>query len=70
MFKRQIGLVVMAFLVLSPSLVHANDIDDDDYISVGNIHIEKNQTGTSVKTPNIQIETPKTAENRPIFKSQ
>jgi hypothetical protein len=66
MFKRQIGLVVMAFLVLSPSLVHANDVDDDDYVSVGNIHIQKNQTGTSIKTPNIQIETPKTAD-KPIL---
>jgi hypothetical protein len=65
MFNRQFGLLVIAVLVLSPTLVHADDIDEDHNLSVGNIQIQTAPNGSSVRTPNIQIDSPtKTAENR------
>jgi hypothetical protein len=68
MFNRQFGLLVIAALVLSPTLVHADDIDEDNNLSVGNVQILTTPNGSSVRTPNIQIDTPtKTAENRSIF---
>lgn len=68
MFNRQFGLLVIAVLVLSPTLVHADDIDEDHNLSVGNVQIQTTPNGSSVRTPNIQIDSPtKTAENRSIF---
>jgi len=68
MFNRQFGLLVIAALVLSPTLVHADDIDEDNNLSVGNVQILTTPNGSSVRTPNIQIDTPtKTAENRSVF---
>jgi hypothetical protein len=61
MFDRQFGLLVMAVLLLSPSLAQAND---DDVLSIGNVRIQTTRSSTSVKTPNIQVESPRTAENR------
>jgi sigma54-dependent transcription regulator len=67
MFNRQFGFLVMAVLVLSPSLVHANDIDEDDNLSVGNVQIQTTRSGTSIRTPKIQIDSPKTTENHSVF---
>ena len=68
MFNRQFGLLLIAALVLSPTLVHADDIDEDNNLSVGNVQILTTPNGSSVRTPNIQIDSPtKTAENRSIF---
>ena len=68
MFNRQFGLLLIAALVLSPTLVHADDIDEDNNLSVGNVQIMTTPNGSSVRTPNIQIDSPtKTAENRSIF---
>ena len=68
MFNRQFGLLLIAALVLSPTLVHADDIDEDNNLSVGNVQIMTTPNGSSVRTPNIQIDSPtKTVENRSIF---
>ncbi len=64
MFNRQFGLLVMAVLLLSPSLAQANDDDD---LSVGNVRIQTTRSSTSVKTPNIQIESPRTTDNHSVF---
>jgi hypothetical protein len=67
MFKRQFSLLVMATLLLSPNLVHANEIDGDTNLSVGNIQIQNTSNGNKIQTPNIQINTPKAAENPVII---
>jgi hypothetical protein len=64
MFNRQFSLLVMATLLLSPTLVEANEIGRDTHLSVGNIQIHNTAIGTKIQTPNIQIGTPKTTENR------
>jgi ribosomal protein S30 len=57
MFKRQFSLLVMATLLLSPSLVHANESNEDTNISVGNIRVQTNSRGTSIQTPGINVNT-------------
>ena len=64
MFNRQFSLLVIATLLLSPNLVHANEIDGDSNLSVGNIQILNTGNGTILKTPNIQINSPKATENQ------
>jgi hypothetical protein len=66
MLNRQLGLLVMAALLLSPNLVYANEIDGDSHLSVGNVQIYTNGGGTTIQTPKIQVNTPKT-ENRTLI---
>jgi hypothetical protein len=67
MFNRQFSLLVMATLLLSPDLVHANQIDGDTHLSVGNIQIHTTNNGTTIQTPQIQVNTPKPTENRTLL---
>ncbi len=69
MFNRQLGLLAMAILLLSPNLVHANEIDGDRNLSVGNIRIINTSNGTFIQTPNIQVNTPTTTE-QPVLISR
>ncbi len=57
MFNRQFSLLVVATLLLSPSLVHANELDTDTNISVGNIRVQTNSRGTSIQTPGVNVNT-------------
>lgn len=59
MFNRQFSLLVMIGLLLSPDLVHANGIDGDRNVSVGNVQIRTTKNGTVLQTPKIQVSTPK-----------
>jgi hypothetical protein len=69
MFHRQLSLLAIATLLLSPSLVHANEIDGDRNLSVGNIQIINTSNGTLIQTPNIKVSTPTTTE-QPVFISR
>jgi hypothetical protein len=62
MFNRQFSLLAIATLLLSPNLVHANEIEIDRNLAVGNIQIINTSNGTLIKTPNIQVNTPTTTE--------
>jgi hypothetical protein len=64
MFNRQFSLLVMATLLLSPTLVQANEIDGDTHLSVGNMQIHKTGDGTTIQMPGMQINNPKAIENR------
>jgi hypothetical protein len=64
MFNRQFGFLVMATLLLSPNLVHASAFDENTHLSVGNVQINTTDSGTTLRTPKIQIDTPKTTESR------
>jgi hypothetical protein len=67
MFNRQFGLLVMATLLLSPTLVHASAFDEDTHLSVGNVQIHTTDSGTTLQTPKIQIDTSKSTENRVLI---
>jgi hypothetical protein len=69
MFNRQLSLLAIATLLLSPNLVHANEIDSNRNLSVGNIRIINTSNGTLIQTPNIQVNTPTTTE-RPVLISR
>ncbi|WP_295621191.1 hypothetical protein [Chamaesiphon sp. GL140_3_metabinner_50] len=69
MFNRQLSLLAIATLLLSPNLVHANEIDIDRNLSVGNIQIINTTNGTLIQTPNIQVNTPTTTE-QPVLISR
>jgi hypothetical protein len=59
MFNRQFSLLVIVGLLLSTDLVHANEIDGDRNVSVGNVQIRTTPNGTVLQTPKIQVSTPK-----------
>jgi hypothetical protein len=63
MFYRQLSLLVVTILLLSPNLVRAQEIEPGSQLSVGNIFIQTNDYGTFIYTPQIQISTPKSIEN-------
>jgi hypothetical protein len=63
MFNRQFGLMAIAILLLSPNLVHANELDGNANLSVGNVRIVNTGNGTTIQTPQIQISTPKIPTN-------
>jgi hypothetical protein len=63
MFYRQLSLLVVAILLLSPNLVRAQEIEPGSQLSVGNIFIQTDEYGTFIYTPQIQIITPKASEN-------
>ncbi|WP_310484029.1 hypothetical protein [Chamaesiphon sp. VAR_48_metabat_403] len=69
MFHRQLGLLAIATLLLSPSLVHANEIDGDRNLSVGNVRIINTSNGTLIQTPNIRVNSPTTTE-QPVLISR
>jgi hypothetical protein len=69
MFNRQLSLLAIATLLLSPNLVHATEIDGDRNLAVGNIRIINTSNGTLIQTPNIQVNTPTTTE-QPVFISR
>jgi hypothetical protein len=63
-------LIAIATLVLSPNLVHANGIDGDRHLSVGNIQILNTPTGTVIQTPKIQINTPKSSAGEVVNRTR
>ncbi len=67
MSKRQFGIIAIAILLLSPTLVSAHDLDEGTSLSVGKIHINTNSSGTRLETPNIQIDTPQATEQRTLI---
>lgn len=70
MFNRQLGLLAIATLLLSPSLVHANEIiNRDRNLAVGNVRIIDTSNGTLIQTPNIQVSTP-TNTAQPLLASR
>jgi hypothetical protein len=57
MFKRKLHLLVMAMLLLSPTLADARDLDTSGRVSVGDIQINSDRSGNlDLQTPNIEIE--------------
>jgi hypothetical protein len=66
MFNRSFNLLVMAVLLLSPTLAQARDLDESRELSVGNIYIHHDRDGNvNLKTPNIDINTsPPTADEK------
>ena len=67
MFNRQFTLLAIATLLLSPNLVHANEIDGDRNLVVGDIQILNTRNGTIIQTPNIQVNTLKSSANWGFF---
>ncbi len=68
MFKRQFSLLVMATLLLSPTLVHANELGESTNLSVGNIRLQTNSSGgVSIQTPNINLNTAPSPEDRVLL---
>lgn len=64
MLDRQFSLAVVAIaLLLSPNIATANEIGDTD-LSVGRIRIQTTKNGTRLQTPNMQIDSAKSIENR------
>lgn len=64
MFKRHFSLLAVVTLLLSPHVAQANQIDSDGNLSVGNVRIQNNESGTSIQTPKIQVDSPKSTDNR------
>lgn len=64
MFKRHFSLLAIATLLLSPYVAQANQIDGDGNVSVGNVRIQSTGSGKSIHTPKIQVNTPKSTDNR------
>jgi hypothetical protein len=64
MFKRHFSLLAIATLLLSPTVAHADLIDGDGNVSVGNVRIQTTNRGTIIQTPKIQVNTPKSTDNR------
>jgi hypothetical protein len=64
MFKRQFGSIAIAMLLLSPSLVSANEAIAFTDLSVGELQITTTDRGTLITTPNIFISTPTTTDSR------
>ncbi len=64
MLNRQFGLLVMVALLISPNLAQANQVDGTTDLSVGNVRIQTTPNGTKVQTPGVQIDSPKSTENR------
>jgi hypothetical protein len=68
MFKHQFNLLVVATLLLSPTLVHADEINDSTHLSVGNIHLQTSPNGgVNIQTPNIHINTDKPPADRTLI---
>jgi hypothetical protein len=59
MFNRQFSLLVMVGLLLSTDLVHANEINGNQNVSVGNVQIRTTKNGTVLQTPKVQINSSK-----------
>jgi hypothetical protein len=71
MFKRQFSLLAIATLLLSPTLVHADEIGESTNISVGNIQIQTDGYGfTKIQTPNVNITTAQPIANRWLISSR
>jgi hypothetical protein len=71
MLKRQISLLAISTLLLSPTLVHADEIGKSTNISVGNIQIKTDgYGGTNIQTPNVQISTPQPFVNQWLMSSR
>ncbi len=71
MLKRQFSLLAIATLLLSPTLVHADEIGESTNISVGNIRIQTDASGaTNIQTPNVNITTAQPFTNRWLMSSR
>jgi hypothetical protein len=71
MFKHQFSLLAIATLLLSPTLVHANEIGESMNISVSNIQIQTDGSGvTNIHTPNVNITTAQPFTNRWLISSR
>jgi hypothetical protein len=71
MLKRQFSLLAIATLLLSPTLVHADEIGESTNISVGNIQIQTDgYGGTKIQTPNVNITTAQPFRNHWLISSR
>jgi hypothetical protein len=71
MLKRQFSLLAIATLLLSPTLVHANEVSENTNISVANIWIQTDGYGvTNIQTPNVNITTAQPFINRWLMSSR
>jgi hypothetical protein len=71
MLKRQFSLLAIATLLLSPALVHADEIGESTNISVGNVRIQTDEYGvTKIQTPNVNITTAQPFANRWLISSR
>ncbi len=70
MYYRQFTLIAIATLLLSPNLVHANEIDGDRNSSVGNVQIVNTPNGTVIQTPKIQVVTPKSTPGAVVSRTR
>ncbi len=70
MSKRLFGLTAIAILLLSPTLVSANEPLDATHLTVGKIQIDTNNNRKSINTPNIQVDTPTTTDSRLLSRRQ
>jgi hypothetical protein len=64
MLKHQLSLLAIATILLSPTLVHADEISGGKNLSVGNIKIQTSDSGVSIQTPNVKIDTLKPSSGR------
>jgi hypothetical protein len=71
MLKRQFSLLAIATLLLSPTLVHADEIGESTNISAGNVRIQTDEYGvTKIQTPNVNITTAQPFANRWLISSR
>jgi hypothetical protein len=70
MSKRLFGLTAIAILLLSPTLVSANEPIDATHLTVGKIQITTNNNRTSINTPNLQLDTPTTTDSPLLSRRQ
>jgi hypothetical protein len=70
MFKRQFGTIAIAMLLLSPSLVSANEVIAFTDLSVGDIQITTSDRGTLITTPNIFIVAPTTTDSQVLSRQR
>jgi hypothetical protein len=71
MLKRQFSLLAIVTLLLSPTLVHADEIGESTNISVGKIQIQTDGSGvTKIQTPNVNMTTAQPFANRWLISSR
>jgi hypothetical protein len=71
MLKRQFSLLAIATLLLSPTLVHADEIGESMNISAGNVRIQTDEYGfAKIQTPNVNITTTQPFATRWLISSR
>jgi hypothetical protein len=71
MLKHQLSLLAIATILLSSTLVRADDISGGKNLSVGNIQIQTSDSGdVSIQTPSINIQALKSVDGRVISRTR